>query len=75
MLKKIENKERFQSMGTSFAITLPSGTYTLYQSADGEVYYPYGTEITGEDTLVVNGIKSGMFFYIEGLTEPVNVLL
>ena len=75
MLKRIENGERFQALGISFAVTLPQGTYTLYQSADGSIYTPYAEPISGNDTLVVNGIKSGMYFYFDGLTEGVNVLL
>lgn len=75
MLKRIENGEKFQALGTSFAVTLPQGSYTLYQSADGSIYTPYGEMIAGNDTLVVNGVKSGMYFYIDGLTESVNVLL
>lgn len=75
MLKEIVNNEKFQAMGTSFAVTLPEGTYTLYQSADGNTYTPYADSISGPDTLVVSGVKSGMYFYFDGLNNSVNVLL
>lgn len=75
MKKRIVNLEKFQCIKDNWAVTLPSGTYTLYMSADGANYTAYENQINGNDTLVVAGCTPGMYFYIDGLTSEVEVLL
>ena len=75
MKKTIGNEQKFQCVNDNWAVTLPSGNYQLYLSADGITYSKYKDDITGDDTLVVTGCVPEMYFYISGLTGEVEVLL
>lgn len=76
IIKNIGNQQRFQSVNSSFSFTIPySTTATLYMSADGVNFYPYNEQITAPDTVVVNGVVEGMYFYIDGLTDNITINL
>ena len=75
MIKKIKNQERFQIIDGSAAVTVPSGTYSLYVSADGENYTPKGEAINGPETIVIANAPQGLYCYIDGIAENTNVTL
>lgn len=75
MIKKIKNQEKFQIIDGSAAITVPSGTYQLYISADGENYTQKGEAIEGPDTIVLANAPQGLYCYIDGLAEGESVTL
>lgn len=75
MKKRIKNQERFQIIDGSAAITVPSGTYQLYISADGETYTKKGDEISGPETIVLANAPQELYCYIDGIPEGENVVL
>jgi hypothetical protein len=75
MIKKITNQEKFQIIDGSAAVTVPSGTYQLYISADGENYTQKGEAIEGPDTIVLANAPQGLYCYIDGLAEGESVTL
>lgn len=75
MILKITNEQPFQVIDGTVAITLPSGTYQLYISADGVNYTQKGEDINGNDTLVLANAPKGLYCYISGLAEETTVLL
>ena len=75
MIKKITNQEKFQIIDGSAAVTVPSGTYQLYISADGENYTQKGEAIEGPDTIVLANAPQGLYCYIDGIAENTNVTL
>ena len=76
MIKVVNNQQPFQVIQDSFAFTVPyAATVKVYMSADGINYYPYKEDITTPDTVIVGGCVSDMYFYIDGITESVNVML
>lgn len=75
MIKKITNQEKFQIIDGSAAVTVPSGTYQLYISADGENYTPKGEPVEGPETIVLANAPQGLYCYIDGLTEGESVTL
>lgn len=72
MRKNIKNLEKFQIIDGSAACTLPEGNYLLYISADG-VNYTQKSEITGPDTMVIANAPEGLFCYIEGIAEGLEI--
>ena len=75
MKKEIKNQERFQIIDGSAAVTVPSGTYTLFVSADGENYTPKGDPIEGPETIVLANAPQGLYCYIDGIAEGQSVTL
>ena len=75
MIKKIKNQEKFQIIDGSAAVTVPSGTYSLFVSSDGENYTQKGDAIEGPDTIVLANAPQGLYCYIDGLTEGESVTL
>ena len=75
MIKKIKNQEKFQIIDGSAAVTVPSGTYQLYISADGDNYTQKGEAIEGPDTIVLANAPQGLYCYIDGLAEGESVTL
>ena len=75
MIKKIKNQERFQIIDGSAAVTVPSGTYTLYVSSDGETYTQKGDAISGPETIVLANAPQGLYCYIDGIAENTSVTL
>ena len=75
MKKEIKNQERFQIVDGSAAITVPSGTYQLYISADGENYTPKGDPIDGPDTIILANAPQDLYCYIDGIAEGESVTL
>lgn len=69
MIKKIKNGQRFQIVDGTAAITLPTGTYQLYISADGENFTKKGEDINGDDTLVLSNAPVDLYCYINGIAE------
>lgn len=64
-MKKITGEEKFQILAHSFSVYSASA-YTLYYSADGVHFTSWGEETPAGETLVVNGIAKGMYFYLKG---------
>lgn len=75
MKKEIKNQERFQIIDGSAAVTVPSGTYQLYISADGDNYTPKGDPIDGPETIVLANAPEGLYCYIDGIAEGQSVTL
>ena len=75
MKKEIKNQERFQIIDGSAAVTVPSGTYTLFVSSDGENYTPKGDPIEGPETIVLANAPQGLYCYIDGIAEGQSVTL
>ena len=75
MKKEIKNQERFQIIDGSAAVTVPTGTYQLYISADGENYTPKGDPIEGPETIVLANAPQGLYCYIDGIAEGQSVKL
>ena len=75
MIKKIKNQERFQIIDGSAAVTVPSGTYSLFVSSDGETYTKKGDDISGPETIVIANAPEGLYCYIDGIAENTNVTL
>lgn len=72
MQKIVKNQEKFQILDGSAAATLPAGTYSLYISADG-VNYTKKADVNGNDTLVIANAPEGLFCYIDGIAEGVEI--
>lgn len=75
MKKEIKNQERFQIIDGSAAVTVPSGTYQLYISADGDNYTPKGDPVEGPETIVLANAPEGLYCYIDGISEGQSVTL
>lgn len=75
MIKKITNQEKFQIIDGSAAVTVPSGTYSLFVSSDGETYTQKGDPVEGPDTIVLANAPQGLYCYIDGIPENTNVTL
>ena len=73
MTKKITNQQSFQIIDGSAAITLPAGTYSLYISADGFNYTKKGDDIEGNDTIILSNAPQGLYCYIDGIAEGVEL--
>lgn len=75
MILKVTNEQPFQVVDGTVAVTLPTGTFQLYISADGINYTKKGEDIEGDDTLILTNAPKGLYCYISGLSEEVTVLL
>lgn len=69
MIKKIKNRTPFQVIDGTVAVTLPTGTYSLYISADGLNYTKKGDDIEGNDTLILANAPQGLYCYIDGIAQ------
>ena len=75
MIKKIKNQEKFQIIDGSAAVTVPSGTYSLFVSSDGENYTQKGEAIEGPETIVLANAPQGLYCYIDGIADNTYVTL
>ena len=76
MYKIVNNKQPFQSVSNGFAFYINENvTAKLYVSVDGGTYYPYQEDIVAPDYVIVCNCVPDMFFYIDGITEPIKILL
>jgi len=71
MTKPVQNNEKFQITGNSFAFTSPTaGSIGLFVSADGANYAKHSDiPVTANQTTVVVNAVPFMFFYLTGITE------
>lgn len=58
----------------SFAVSNSESGYTLMYSADGYNYTAWSEATPANETLIVNSIANGMFFYFSGNTSTVTVV-
>lgn len=64
-MKKITGEQPFQVAAHSFSV-YSEDSYTLNYSADGVNYTAYDEATPAGETLIVNGVAKGMYFYLEG---------
>jgi len=61
----VNDEAPFSVLAHSFSVYSDSA-YTLNYSADGEHFTAYDQETPAGETLIVNGIAKGMYFYLDG---------
>ena len=66
-MKKIvvTDEAAFSVLAHSFSVYSDS-SYTLNYSADGEHFTAWEESTPAGETLVVNGVAKGMYFYLDG---------
>ena len=73
--KEIIGEAPFQILNAhSFAVSNSESGYTLMYSADGYNYTAWSEATPANETLIVNSIANGMFFYFSGNTSTVTVV-
>lgn len=74
-IKEVIGEAPFQILNShSFAVSNSESGFTLMYSADGFDYTAWSEATPANETLVVNSIANGMFFYLSGNTSTVKVV-
>lgn len=66
-MKKITGEAPFQVAAHSFSVH-SEDAYTLNYSADGVNYTAWSAATPANETLIVNGVAKGMYFFLDGNT-------
>lgn len=61
----VTDEAPFSVLAHSFSVYSDSA-YTLNFSADGEHFTAYDEATPAGETLIVNGVAKGMYFYLDG---------
>ena len=61
----INGEQHFSVLAHSFSVYCPDA-FTLNYSADGEHFTAYDEATPAGETLIVNGVAKGMYFYLSG---------
>lgn len=69
----ISGETPFQVLAHSFAVSPSQNQYTLMYSSDGYDYTSYSDATPANETLVVNDIAKGMYFYCSGNTSELTI--
>lgn len=65
---KITGEAPFSVLAHSFSVYCPD-SFTLNYSADGEHFTAYDEATPAGETLIVNGVAKGMYFFLDGNTD------
>lgn len=65
----VSGETPFQVNAHSFSVAYTENGYTLMYSSDGYGYTAWSEATPSNETLVVNDIAKGMYFYLSGNTS------
>lgn len=72
----VNGEKPFKALKSSFAIGPSSSGYTLNFGVNPNgPWTPWGEATPADECVVVNGVTPYMWFYLEGNTEDVEVIL